>query len=958
MRPLWPIAAAAAAVLAVVRPVYSVHVPRARAGVSPESAAATEFFEAKVRPVLAERCTSCHSGSKAAAGLDFSSRAPFLRTGPHGAAIVPGDPDRSRLIQAIRQSGALKMPPDGRLPEAQVRDLESWVRAGAPWPERVPGPTSPVSGPAGTKRDFGPGTLDLGPTWAFQPVRKPAEPAVHDRAWVKTPIDAFVLAKLEAQNLHPSPQADRRTLIRRATFDLTGLPPTPGEVEAFVRDTSPDAWAKVVDRLLASPRYGERWGRFWLDAARYADTKDYVYAGERRYPFSYAYRDYVIRSFNQDLPYDQFLVQQLAADQLPQGADKRPLAALGFLTLGRRFVNVESDIVDDRIDVVFRTTQALTVGCARCHDHKYDPIPTKDYYSLYGVFAATTDKTVQIAPDPAPSAAYHAYAEELAKRQARLDQAIVQKCEELSARLRRQAADYLVRVAAQGQQPGEGVYLVMGVEDINPLIVHKWRVYINQRGNDAVFGPWHAFERLPAKTFAAQAPAVARQIARNAEGRVDPEVAALFRGNAPASMKEVAARYGALLARAASPAVRRVLSGEDSPTFVPRLSVSDLDYYFDENSRKLLNGLQAEVDGWYIKSPVTPEHALILTDRPNPPQPHVFIRGNRANEGPEVPRRFLQVLSGPNRQPFQHGSGRLELARAIASKRNPLTARVMVNRVWLGHFGAGLVRTPSDFGARGERPTHPELLDWLSAYFVGGVGTSASGVGSKAQRPMPNAQPWSIKKLHRLIMLSSVYQQASEDRPDGLGADPQNALLWKMNRHRLEFEALRDSLLSVSGRLDTRMGGRPVDLLAEPAVPRRAVYGFVDRQNLPGLLRMFNVPSGDQHSPQRYVTTSPQQALFMMNSPFVTDCAKGLIDGAHLDRLDDPASGVRALYLRIYQREPSPSELRLGEQFLTDAGGVNWTNLPRLVSRTKPGLDPWAQYAQALLLTNEFAFVD
>ena len=580
--------------------------------------------------------------------------------------------------------------------------------------------------------------------------------------------------------------ADRRTLIRRATFDLTGLPPEPADVEAFVKDPAPDAWEKVIDRLLASPRYGERWGRHWLDVARYADTKGYVFQEERRYPFAYTYRDYVVRAFNSDLPYDRFVIQQIAADRLPLGDDKRPLAALGFLTLGRHFLNSTPDIIDDRIDVVMRGLQGLTVGCARCHDHKFDPIPMRDYYSLYGVFASSVeprDLPVLSTPDPTP--AYLAYEKELKT----LQQAV---------------ADFEQKNKAELQK-------------------------------------------------------------RNRK--------------------------------------------------------------FQEERRQLQN----KVDKLKATHPGAPPQAMVLNDAPHPVEPVVFLRGNPNNRGPAVPRQFLEVLAGDVRRPFTDGSGRPELARAIASKDNPLTARVLVNRVWLHHFGQALVRTPGDFGLRGDAPTHPELLDYLSLAFMD--------------------DGWSMKKLHRLILGSATYQQsctslAPRGRGQGVGAeDVDNRLLSHQNRQRLDFEALRDSLLWASGRLDTSVGGAPVDITAAPFSHRRSVYGFIDRQNLPGLFRSFDFASPDTCTPQRHVTTVPQQALFLMNAPFVVEQAKALAARADVIGPSDTAKRVDALYRLLYGRAPDADELRMGQRFLASESA-------------EKAMTTWERYCQVLLLANEFAFVD
>jgi mono/diheme cytochrome c family protein len=737
---------------------------------APADPQALEYFEKRVRPVLVEKCQSCHGPKKQQGGLRLDSGAALLKGGDNGPVVQPGEPDKSLLIQAVRQGGDLKMPPKGKLDTDAVAALAGWVKMGAPWPEAAT-PTTGSSAVAEVRKSH----------WSFRPVTRPALPAVKNAAWVSNPIDRFVLARLEAAGLTPSPPADRRTLLRRVSFDLIGLPPTPEEVAAFEADTAPEAYERLVDRLLASPRYGERWGRHWLDVSRYADTKGYVFTDERRFPYAYTYRDYVIRTFNDDLPYDQFVVQQLAADQLPLGNDPRPLAAMGYLTLGRRFLNNQQDIIDDRIDVTMRGLQGLTVACARCHDHKFDPIPQKDYYSLYGVFASSVEpKDLPLLGTPERTPELAAFEAELTKRKA---------------------------------------------------VVEKFR---------------------------------------------------------QEHQKELSQRN------------RKV--------------------------RDELRGLQKKVDQWQVVGRGAPPRAMVLNDMAAPVEPHVLLRGNPRSPGPAVPRQFLEVVAGERRRPFKKGSGRLELAQAIASKDNPLTARVLVNRVWAWHFGQGLVRTPSDFGTRGEPPTHPELLDWLAATFM--------------------EEGWSVKKLHRLILLSSTYRQASDGNDRAAQADPENRLLGRMNRQRLDFEAMRDGLLAAAGRLDAARGGPAVDLTRAPFSTRRSVYGFIDRQNLPGLFRTFDFASPDASTAQRYTTTVPQQALFLMNSPFVVEQARHFVSRPDVAGQPSDAAKIDRLYRLAYGRAAAPEEIELGRRFLAEA------------VRAPAKLSPWEQYAQVLLLSNEFMFVD
>ena len=803
--------AAGALLLAVGSPAQEALTAKTKAPTAQE----TEFFETNVRPLLFEKCFSCHGQKAQQGGLRLDARAFVLTGGGNGPAIVEGNPDRSLLIKAVRYDSALKMPPSGRLKPVEVAALTDWVRMGAPWPE---GKAQPQAAPATTT------TKLAGTHWSFRPVKRVAPPRVKNAAWVKSPIDNFVLAKLEAKALAPAPPADRRTLIRRATLQLTGLPPTSEEISAFSSDRSPNAFEKVVDRLLASLAYGERWGRHWLDVARYADTKGYVFTEDAVYHNAYTYRDWVIRSINEDLPYDRFLIQQLAADKLPLGDDRRPLAALGFLTVGRRFLNDPVFINDDRIDVTTRGLMALTVGCARCHNHKFDPITAKDYYALYGVFASSSE------PNPPPP--------------------------------------------------------------ISPKQISE---------------PYEQHNALLRDTQAKRDNLVREQV-RKLRGRVE---------KTPADVPQD---------------VKTVLQSIRTEVLPDLQQLAKLSPQFDVDAQKMLPQLQTRIVDLTKQSPPAPEFAMALQDNDKPFDPYVFIRGNPGNHGESVTRRFLTCIAGPEPAPFTNGSGRLELAQAIANKDNPLTARVMVNRMWMYHFGSGLVRTPGDFGIRGEAPTHPELLDWLANSFV--------------------ANGWSMKKLHKVIMLSSVYQQGSAGTAKAFSVDPENRLLSHQNRQRLDLEALRDSALFISGQLDSKVGGKAVEITTAPYSTRRTVYGFIDRQNLQGLYRTFDFASPDTSSAQRFRSTVPQQALFMMNSPFLVEQAKALAKRSESAATPDNANRIRAAYSAIFGRAPAPEEVSYGLQFLQGAEQI------RPAATGQSALTPWEEYCQALLMTNEFTFID
>jgi hypothetical protein len=816
-------------------------------------------------------------------------------------------------------------------------------------------------------------------------------------AWSQTPIDRFILARLEANGLTAAPTADRRTLLRRATYDLTGLPPTLEEIEQFLADASPEAFAKVVDRLLASPRYGERWGRYWLDVARYADTKGYVYYYEEsRFVHPHHYRDWVIEAFNQDLPYDRFLLLQIAADQVlprtgpapkagvstlqwPAEVYEPSVSALGFLTLGRRFLGLEPDIIDDQIDVLMRGTQALTVGCARCHDHKFDPIPTRDYYSLYGVFQSSEERVVAINPPPAPqqvmefsqAKAYIVFEQGLLERLQKLEAKYKTATDEVAHRLRTRVQDYLLALLDVAKLPSDANVRPQP-EDINPFNVRQWERYLAVRAraadSDPVFGPWHAFAKLTPEAFPNQAKSLVTSGQIQTSTNLNPLVAALFT-NAPQSMEDVAKRYAQLLTRihqrwqtnlAATAkakgnpperlpdpneeALRQVLYGTDSPVRPPHGLITELDVhlYFDDPNRVALANLQTELERWLITHESESQHALIVEDRAKPVTPVVFRRGDPLKPGESVPRQFLEVLAGVGRRPFQKGSGRLELARAIASPDNPLTARVMANRVWAHHFGAGLVRTQSDFGTRCDPPSHPELLDWLALRFI--------------------AEGWSVKSLHRLIMVSSVYQQSCRPVPTEAARahqlDPENHLLHRFNRQRLDFEGLRDAFLASTGELDLDMGGPAAELNATPLNRRRTVYGRIDRKFVPGMAKSFDFTNPDVHTPERHITAAPQQALFLLNDPFVAERCRQL--AAQLKSLPetDVARRIEQLYLAILRRPPTPAQQAQAEAFLGETGQPSPAETGAKQNPAEHLLNAWEQLAQVLFFSNDFLFVD
>lgn len=867
------------------------------------SAEQLEHFEKHVRPVLVNHCVACHGPEDANAGLRLDSRVAILNGGESGPTIDLKQPEKSLLLKALRyDSLELQMPPEGKLKEQDLAHIAAWVKAKAPWPAEEVAETTKRVSPASeegietARREH----------WAFQPVQATQPPSVRQTDWPQTPVDHFILAKLEAAGLTPGPDADKATLLRRAKYDLHGLPPTQEEMEEFLNDSAPDAFAKLVDRLLAEPEYGQRWGRHWLDIARYADSKGYVFQEERSYPFAYTYRDYVIRSFNEDKPYNQFILEQLAADQLDLPEKDEALAAMGFLTVGRRFLNNTHDIIDDRIDVTMRGLQGMTVACARCHDHKYDPIPTADYYSLYGVFNSSYEpEQLPLIGEPQETPGYLAYQAELKKRQAKVDEYLRNTHREMQRDVLHRVGDYLLAVHDfQTAEPQPNPRNFCQGRKLIQRTFDRWRRRLDklQMERDSIFGLWHQLAQLPADNFEAQAKQLLAELKPQAE-RYHPRVWQRLNEPPPKSLKEVSQRYNQLFAQIEQKVQKQQLDPQEEelraavygPTAPTHIDPNEVRSLLQRDQRNKLRGFEKQVDRLRATNPHAPARGMVMYDKDRPVEPRIFRRGNPNNPGERIPRKFLTVLD-PEAKPFQQGSGRLELARRIASEDNPLTARVMVNRVWMHHFGEGLVRTPSDFGTRGDKPTHPELLDSLTTQFI------ASG--------------WSVKALHRQMMLSRVYQQSSAIRRACEVKDPENRLLWRMNRRRLGFEATRDALLAVAGELDTSVGGRPVDILKQPFPKRRTVYAMIERQNLPGVFRMFDFASPDTSTPQRHTTTVPQQALFLMNHPFVIQQAKQFLSRPEVAEAQQPAEKIRRMYQLAFAREPSAAEIALGLRFV------------------------------------------
>ena len=766
--------------------------------------------------------------------------------------------------------------------------------------------------------------------WAYRPPVEHSIPEVRGN-WGISPVDAFVKAKLSSLDLAPSPLADKRTLIRRATFDLIGLPPTFEEVEAFVNDSSNDAYDRLIDRLLASPRYGERWGRHWLDVARYADTQGYNGQKSSKYPFAYTYRDYVVRSFNEDKPYNQFILEQLAADLL-EDTKRENLAALGFLTTGERFINKPHEIANDRIDVTTQAFLAMTVGCARCHDHMADPIPTSDYYSLFGVFMSTREPATEELPvigEPLDSKAHGKFLVQKAK----LEKEVAAKISEVFEKARGEwpsvtdgLVDYLGRNHLYGQKEKRD-YRKRPLRNGHFLFLKNWVSGEAGRKNP-FFSLLHQIYHQGKDARVAKL--VAQSIRRS---QCPPALAEILRKRKPTTREQVYHAYRDLLKTALQDkkrdpsfaSIRKYAHGEE---FNREFDKLDKAIMLERNERDQVTKIRNKIQN-LLGTAGAPPRAMVLHDKKTPYQPVVFLRGKPGNRGAKVKRRLPQVISTrPEHQEFTQGSGRLELARAIADPANPLTVRVLVNRVWHWHFGRGIVSTPSEFGKMGMLPTHPELLDHLALWFV--------------------KNGWSIKKLHRYLMNSTTYRQQSLFRKDASLADEANKFYWRMNSRRLEWEAMRDSILQVSGSLTQRdRGGLPVDPFLLGQKNFRSLYGLLDREKISATLRNFDFPTPQVSCEARVLTSVPQQGLFLMNSEFVSQCAQRLAKALPAEGSD--RERVEILFRKALSRDPTSEELAKAVAFLR-------SNV--VLFAKEKSFSEWDALAQAMLLSNEFIYVD
>ena len=874
-----------------------------------------EFFEKNVRPVLAERCYECHGAHKHQNGLRLDSRAAVVRGSDYGKVVEPGNPSASKLIKAINHAAGVEaMPKKGdKLPAPQIAALEKWISIGLPWPaeKEVADHAAPKADPM--------------QHWAYKPVQKPAVPA----GFTGNPIDVFVGAKLKAAGLEFAPKADSRTLTRRLYLTLTGLPPKSDASDQS--DTS-----DLIRKLLSSSAYGERWARVWLDVVRYADTNGYQVAGRSNfYPYAYTYRDWIVKAFNDDMPYDQFVSYQLAADRLTAATPNSPnLAALGFFNVGERFINDRVLITDDRIDVVSRGLLGITIGCARCHDHKFDPIPSRDYYAMYSILNSSEEPeetelpVIGKAANENDSKDYDAKVAVINQKELDYKKQVYDEC-----RKPERLAEYLVFAQDASGITDRTVFNgKAGQAKLRDKVAAKWRDFLqryalNAKPHAAMIA-WKRFAALPAGEFAAKAPAITQELAKPDSG-CSPEIAASFAKAPPKSMKDVATTYAQIMLDSKVEPVRQLMQDKLSPMSVP---VEGADAFFTRKDLETVVRIKNERNKLDATHPGAPPRAMVMLDKPKPQDGRIFVRGNPARQGDPAPRAWLTMFGG---EKFTDGSGRLELAKHIASKDNPLTARVIVNRVWMQHFGRPLVSQPSDFGVQTPKPVQADLLDYLAATF------------------MENG--WSLKKLHALILTSHTYQQSSHATPDKLTKDAENDLLSRSNRQRLDYETMRDALLAATGELNAQAhGGRAIELNAKDADTRRTLYLKVDRYDQASVPAMFDFANPDSHSPQRFNTTVPQQALFLMNSPFMRARADAVAKTTPLNGTTLDSEAIRTMYHRILARDPRPDEVELANRFAADATALNaekpfrWSYGLMKLTRTpdgKPAFDDFKPFA-------------
>jgi mono/diheme cytochrome c family protein len=957
--------------------------PDTQTGTKPESVL-TEHFESRIRPVLAQQCFACHTNTKAG-GLRLDSREGILAGGNSGPAVVPGDPEKSVLVNAIRHIGPIKMPKGAtQLTNEQIDNVATWVKDGAFWPVEK----TVVKQYTDTEKKI----------WSIQPLQKYPVPAVKDATWAYNDIDRFVLARLEKEGLKPVPVADRRTLLRRVTYDVIGLMPTYDEVKAFENDKSPDAWEKVIDRLLASPRYGEKWARHWMDVVRYGED-DYNVAQRperaEKYPFAYLYRDWLIRVINDDMPYDMFVKTQLAADLLDEKTRDKNVAALAMHGNGTWIFNSSPPSIEradewhDKVDVTSKAFLGLTVGCARCHDHKYDAIYTKDYYQMASIFASSRFKAYPQVPQSVVDA-YEKEAKILKKKNQELEKFLENASELYAQMLFSQTESYMMAAWKVGSQKRATVASIAEDSKLDPELLERWVRFLKKKpDNYSALKPWQEMvarngkeeeAKKLAREFYLKVADVNEQHARlerenqftiaQVKGTTEPE-------ECPTCLDEKKEKdpYDPLPNGKKRPLIRyqidlKALDREDQLLWrdVFDRDVPGATEEVEENRRKpgllkltdgalerrLTADLKAHVDRAKadieaFKKSMPPQYPFVygIEEAPNTSDLKVFVRGNPYAFGADAPRGFPSLLTQGEPLLFTKGSGRLALAEEIL--KQPITARVIVNRLWRWHMGRGVVDTPSNFGIPGDRPTNLELLDYLASKFI--------------------EEGMSWKKLHKAILMSRTYQLSAAPNSANAAKDADNRFFWRANRERLEAEGVWDALLQASGKLDVSAIGGPSTALNDK-MTRRAVYASVSRLYPSDFQTTFDLPPATLSAEKRFVTNVPQQRLFFLNNSVVHTQADLIAERIKTAGAED-AQVMKAFEI-IYQRVPSPEELTASVAFLKkpsmppevpaapaeeEASGKKGEEDAAAKKKLLPD-SPLRSFVWALLSSNEFLYID
>lgn len=928
----------------------------AKEGAKPDSVLA-DHFESHIRPVLAQQCFACHTNSKNG-GLRLDSREDLLVGGKSGAAIAPGDPDRSLLLSAIKHSGTLRMPKGGtRLTEEQIGFFATWVKDGAYWPSDK----TPVKAYTDAEKNL----------WSVQPLQRSTLPAVKDAKWPINDIDRFVLARLEKDGLKPTTTADRRTLLRRVTYDLIGLMPTYDEVQAFENDKGPNAWETVVDRLLASPRYGERWARHWMDVVRYGED-DYNVGGRpdrtEKYPFAYLYRDWLIRALNDDMPYDMFVKAQLAADLLPEKIRDQHTPALGMNGNGIWIFHASpapierADEWHDKVDVTSKAFMGITVGCARCHDHKYDAVYSKDYYGMASVFASSQFKVYP----QVPKSVFDEYEKEnkvLEKKNAALRKFLEDSSAVYAQVLFSQTEEYMVAAWKLGSEKRATIEAVAEEAKVDPELLGRWVRFLGKKpDNYSALKAWQ--EMVAAGGSEDEAKKLARDfVAKVTE--VNEKYLKLSKENEallttvkdekephdplPNGKKRRLNNYQIdlktldredqllwrdVFERDVPEAIAEELDEDERrKPGVLKLTDGALERRLSADFRLHITKLRADIDVFKKAMPPRPPAVFGIAEAEQPSDLKVFLRGNPYTFGVNAPRALPSLLNNGESKPFTTGSGRLELAEEIV--KHPISSRVMVNRLWRWHFGRGIVDTPSNFGIAGDKPTHPELLDHLASTFI--------------------ADGMSWKKLHKTILLSRTYQLSATPIAANVGKDPSNSLYWRANRNRIDSEGVWDLLLQASGTLDMKGIGGPSDELTEK-MTRRAVYAKVSRMYPADFHATFDLPTATISTEKRYTTNVPQQRLFFLNSSMVQKQAD--LIAKMLEPLETAEAQVTKAFELVYQRAPTPEELMIAAGFVRRPPQKSPSIVLAKDARAPLPDSPLRSFAWALLSSNEFLFID